>query len=115
MSVVGSCADNTSMKRLFGLLKRERVNRLIDHTHVKVMVDVFDYIERFHNPRVRHRLETVKQNELLLTQLSVKPGGNLDPPFRWKDFGRYGNLSKIHFDKYIELYQPLSSYSFLEE
>jgi len=30
--------------------------------------------ERFHNPRCRRRLETVKQKELLLTQPSVETG-----------------------------------------
>ena len=42
-------------------------------------MDISDYIERFHNPRMRRRLETAKQNELLLTQPSVKMGWN---PYR---------------------------------
>ena len=58
MSAVGSCADNASMEGFFGLLKRERINRRIYHTRAEARADVFDYIERFHNPRMRRRLET---------------------------------------------------------
>jgi putative transposase len=34
--------------------------------------DIFDYIERFHNPRRRRQLEADKQKDLLLTQPSVE-------------------------------------------
>ena len=74
MSAVGSCADNASMEGCFGLLKRERVNRRIYQTRAEARADVFDYIERFHNPRRRRRLETTKQKDLLLTQPSVETG-----------------------------------------
>jgi putative transposase len=74
MSAVGSCADNTAMEGFFGLLKRERVNRRKYQTRAEAKVDVFDYIERFHNPRRRRRLEGAKQDELLLTQPSVETG-----------------------------------------
>jgi len=43
-------------------------------TRAKARADVFDYIERFHNPRRRRQLEAVKQKELLLTQPSVETG-----------------------------------------
>ena len=36
--------------------------------------DIFDYIERFHNPRKRRQLEMRQQKELLLTQPSVEMG-----------------------------------------
>jgi putative transposase len=74
MSAVGSCADNASMEGFFGLLKRERVNRRIYQTRAEARADVFDYIERFHNPRRRRKLEASKQRELLLTQPSVETG-----------------------------------------
>ena len=74
MSDMGSCADDAAMEGLFGLLKRERVNRRIYQTRVEARADVFDYIERFHNPRRRRRLEEAKQDDLLLTQLSVETG-----------------------------------------
>ncbi len=74
MSAVGSCADNAAMEGFFGMLKRERVNRRIYQTRAEARADVFDYIERFHNPRLRRRLGSVKQKELLLTQPSVETG-----------------------------------------
>ncbi|MBI3811807.1 MAG: IS3 family transposase, partial [Nitrospirae bacterium] len=43
-------------------------------TRAEARVDIFDYIERFHNPRRRRRLEEAKQKELLLTQPSVETG-----------------------------------------
>lgn len=36
--------------------------------------DVFDYIERFHNPRMQQKLDAEDQKFLALTQLSVKRG-----------------------------------------
>lgn len=74
MSGVGSCADNASMEGFFGMLKRERVNRRIYQTRAEARADVFDYIERFYNPRRRRRLEMARQKELLLTQPSVETG-----------------------------------------
>lgn len=67
MSAVGTCADNASMEGFFGMLKRERVNRRIYQTRAEARADVFDYIERFHNPRRRRRLETATQDNLCLT------------------------------------------------
>jgi len=74
MSTVGSCADNAAMEGFFGVLKRERVNRRIYRTRAEARADVFDYIERLHNPRMKRGLEVAKQNELLLTQPSVETG-----------------------------------------
>jgi putative transposase len=74
MSAVGSCADNASMEGFFGMLKRERVNRRIYQTRAAARADVFDYIERFYNPRCRRRLEAATQQELLLTQPSGETG-----------------------------------------
>jgi putative transposase len=74
MSAVGSCADNAAAESFFGLLKRERVNRRQYRTRSEARADIFDYIERFHNPRKRQKLEMLKQKELLLTQPSVKSG-----------------------------------------
>lgn len=72
MSAVGSCADNASMEGFFGMLKRERVNRKIYQTRAEARADIFDYIERFYNPRCRRRLDMTRQQELLLTQPSVE-------------------------------------------
>jgi putative transposase len=74
MSAVGSCADNAAAESFFGMLKRERVNRRQYSTRAEARADVFDYIERFHNPRRARRTAQRKQKEVGLTQLSVKKG-----------------------------------------
>jgi putative transposase len=74
MSAVGSCADNAACEGFFGMLKRERVNRRRYQSRTEARSDVFDYIERFHNPRRRRRLETSQQKGLPLTNLSGETG-----------------------------------------
>ena len=74
MSAVGSCADNAAAESFFGRLKRERVNRRCYRTRAEARADIFDYIERWHNPRQRRRRERQQQGEQLLTQLSVETG-----------------------------------------
>ena len=74
MSATGSCADNAPAESFFGLLKRERVNRCQYQTRSEARADIFDYIERFYNPRKRRQLEMRKQKDSLLTQPSVKSG-----------------------------------------
>ena len=54
MSGVGNCYDNAAMESWFGLLKRERVNKRHYRTRREARTDVFDYIERFYNPKRRH-------------------------------------------------------------
>lgn len=76
MSAVGSCADNAAMEGFFGQLKRERVNRRIYRTRAEARADVFDYIERFPNPRRRRRLDAARIKQSLLTQPSVETGQN---------------------------------------
>jgi len=61
MSAVGSCYDNAAAESFFGLLKRERVNRRRYATRAEARADVFDYIERFYNPRKRRTLEKTYQ------------------------------------------------------
>ncbi len=74
MSAVGSCADNAAAESFFGMLKRERVNRRQYRTRVEARADVFDYIERFHNPRRARKAEQRKEGRGRLTQPSVKTG-----------------------------------------
>ena len=74
MSRVGSCADNAAAEGFFGLLKRERVNRRQSQTRTEARADVFDYIERFHNPRRARRTEQRENDELSLIKPSVKKG-----------------------------------------
>jgi putative transposase len=74
MSALGSCADNAAAEGFFGLLKRERVNRRHYLTRTAARADVFDYIERFYNPRQRRRLELLSTKAIGLTQPSVETG-----------------------------------------
>jgi len=74
MSAVGTCADNAAAEGFFGLLKRERVNRRQYRTRAEARSDVFDYIERFHNPRRARRTEQRRMEEVDLTQPSVEKG-----------------------------------------
>ena len=74
MSAVGSCADNAAAESFFGRLKRERVNRRRYRTRAEARADIFDYIERWHNPRQRRRLVGQGQEQKRLTHLSVETG-----------------------------------------
>lgn len=74
MSAVGTCADNAAVESFFGILKRERVNRRRYVTRAEARADVFDYIERFHNPAMRRRMEAAKLNNQPLTKPSTESG-----------------------------------------
>jgi transposase InsO family protein len=74
LSRFGSCADSAACEGFFGMLKRERVNRHRYRTRAAARADIFDYIERFHNPRKRWKLEMRQREELLLTQPPVESG-----------------------------------------
>ena len=74
MSGVGSCADNAAVEGFFGQLKRERVNRRRYQTRAEARSDIFDYIERFYNPRRKRKNLGPETDESCLTQLSVKTG-----------------------------------------
>jgi putative transposase len=50
----GDCWDNAAMESFFSTLKTERCSRKIYRTRDEARADVFDYIERFYNPRRRH-------------------------------------------------------------
>jgi len=54
MSRSGNVWDNAAMESFFSSLKTERVRRKIYRTRDHARADVFDYIERFYNPRRRH-------------------------------------------------------------
>lgn len=56
MSAVGHCGDNAAAEGFFGMLKRVRVNCRRYQTLAEARTDVFDYIERFHNSRIRQRM-----------------------------------------------------------
>jgi putative transposase len=54
MSRRGDCWDNAAMESFFSTLKLERVNRHRYRTRDEARADLFDYVERFYNPRRRH-------------------------------------------------------------
>ena len=54
LSGAGNCYDNAAAESFFGLLKRERVNRVSYRTREEAKSDVFDYIERFYNRQRPH-------------------------------------------------------------
>ncbi|ABM20257.1 transposase Tra5 related protein [Marinobacter nauticus VT8] len=56
MSAVGHCGDNAASEGLFGMLKGERIHHRRYRTQNEARADVFDYIERFHSPRMRRRV-----------------------------------------------------------
>lgn len=74
MSAVGHCGDNAACEGFFGMLKRERVHRATYATLDAAKADLFDYIERFHNPRMRRRVAIQDQRLLAVPQPSVKTG-----------------------------------------
>ena len=54
MSGSENCYDNAVVESFFGLLKRERVNRVRYRTRDEARADLFDYIEVFYNRKRRH-------------------------------------------------------------
>lgn len=54
MSRRGDVWDNSAMESFFSSLKTERMSRSRHRTRHQAQVDMFDYVERFHNIRRRH-------------------------------------------------------------
>jgi putative transposase len=54
MSRSGNVWDNAAMESFFSSLKTERTARKMYRTRDQAKADVFDYIERFYNPKRRH-------------------------------------------------------------
>jgi putative transposase len=54
MSRSGNVWDNAAMESFFSSLKTERTARRTYRTRDQARADVFDYIERFYNPKRRH-------------------------------------------------------------
>ena len=54
MSRSGNVWDNAAMESFFSSLKTERTTRKVYRTRDDAKADVFDYIERFYNPKRRH-------------------------------------------------------------
>jgi len=54
MSRSGNVWDNAATESFFSSLKTERAKRKTYRTRDEAKADVFDYIERFYNPKRRH-------------------------------------------------------------
>ena len=54
MSRSGNVWDNAAMESFFSSLKTERIKRKTYRTRKQARADIFDYIERFYNPKRRH-------------------------------------------------------------
>jgi hypothetical protein len=54
MSRSGNAWDNAAMESFFSSLKTERIRGTVYRARDQARADVFDYIERFYNPRRRH-------------------------------------------------------------
>ena len=67
MNAVGHCGDNAACEGFLGMLERERIYRMSYPTLDAAKADVFEYIERFHNGRMRRR--TAKRDLKLSTLL----------------------------------------------
>jgi len=74
MSAVGHCADNAACQGFFGQLKRKRVNQRQYRTRDEARADLFDFLERFHNPRMRRRVARQDRRFSVVTQPSVDMG-----------------------------------------
>lgn len=74
MSAVGHCGDNAACEGFFGMLKRERINRERYVTLDIAKTDLFDYIERFHNPRMLRRVAKQDQKFSALSKPSEITG-----------------------------------------
>lgn len=74
MSAVGHCGDNAACEGFFGMLKRERVRHRQYRTRNEARVDLFNYIERFHNPRMRRRVAKNDQKLSAVFKPSVEMG-----------------------------------------
>ena len=74
MSAVGHCGDNAACEGFFGLLKRDRVHHARYPSLDAAKADVFDYIERFHNPRMRRGVARQDRKFSDLFKPSVETG-----------------------------------------
>jgi putative transposase len=54
IEALGHRLDNAAMESFFSSLKSERTARKTYRTRDEAKADVFDYIKRFYNPKLRH-------------------------------------------------------------
>ena len=54
MNGSGKCYDDAVVERFFGVLKRERINRVSYRARAEAQSDLFEYIEVLHSQKRRH-------------------------------------------------------------
>ena len=74
MSAVGHCGDNAACEGFFGIIKREWIHRTSYRTRDEARADVFGYLERFHNPRMRRRVARRDREFQALIKPSAETG-----------------------------------------
>ena len=74
MSAVGHCGDNAACEGFFGIIKREWIHRASYRTRDEVRANVFGYLERFHNSRIRRRVARRDREFQVLIKPSVETG-----------------------------------------
>lgn len=74
MSAAGHCPRQRGLRRLFGLLKRERIYRTSYPALNAARADVFEYTERRHSPRKRRRVARQDQKVAALLEPCVISG-----------------------------------------
>ncbi len=74
VSAVGHCDDNAACEGFFGVLKRERVHRTHYRTRDEARANLFDYLKRFHNPRMRRRVARRDREFQALIKPSLETG-----------------------------------------
>ncbi|PWU29198.1 hypothetical protein DK254_13665 [Pseudomonas sp. RW407] len=74
MSVVGYCGDNVACEGFFSQLKRECVAYQSSRMRDEARAELFGYIERFHNPRMRRRVAQQDLKFSALLKSSVEMG-----------------------------------------
>jgi len=77
MSRSGNVWDNAAMESFFSSLKTERTSQKTYRSRDEAQADMFDYIERFYNPKRRHSTIgylSPMEFERQLNQASSKPG-----------------------------------------
>ena len=96
MSAVGHCGDNAACEVFFGLLKRERTYRTSYPTLDAARSDVFEYIERRHNPRMRRRRDKQDPKSPALSKPSAISGQN--PKYCLKTIAYLGLAERVGFE-----------------
>jgi len=75
MSGRGNCYDNAAMEAFFKTIKAELIWRYSWETRRDVEIAIFEYINRFYNPRRRHSaLGCISPFSWFVSQTTVRHG-----------------------------------------